>query len=122
MKPNGNGLKMIQDNNGQGTGGLPSSRVQIVAAAVGLALLLVGGASKMPQSNSDRSNDAGAQPTAEVQMQAEPTTLDYFPDSSERAADRASAPAGQAAAAAFVYFPAQYENQGREKEEHIQAF
>jgi hypothetical protein len=122
MKAIGNESKVIHGNSGHGTDRLPSSRAQIIAAAVGLVVLLGGGASTLPRSDSDRANDAAAQPRAEVHWQTEPTTLDYFPDSPERDADRTNATAAQAGSAAFVYFPSQYENQAKEREEHIQAF
>lgn len=122
MKPNEDGLHVAHGTSGQGTGRVPGSRLQMIAAAVGLVVLLIGGATTLPQGNTDRANDAAAHPGSEVQILAEPTTVDFVPDAPERAADGAEGVAAQAGAAAFVYFPAQYENQAREKEEHIQAF
>lgn len=96
MKATDKGLKVIQGSRGQGASRLPSSRVQIIAAAVGLVVLLVGAARTLPQLDVDRANDAAVQPKAEAQ--AEPTAIDYF--------------------------PAQFVNQAKDKEveEHIQAF
>ena len=122
MKPNGNELKVIHGNRSHGIGRSPSSRMQLVAAAVGLAVLLVGGASTMPRSDADQANTAAAHLGSEIWTPAEPTTVDYFPEIPERVADRADGSTAQPGAAASVYFPAQYENQAREKEEHIQAF
>lgn len=94
MKASDKGLKAIHGSNGKDARQDRTSRLQIIAAAVGLAVLLAGGASTLPQSGSDRANDAAEQPKAAAQ--AEPTTFDYF--------------------------PAQYVNQATEAEEHIQAF
>ena len=94
MKAGDKGLKVIHGSNGKDARQFPTSRLQIIAAAVGLAVLLAGGASTLPQSDSDRANVTAEQPKAAAQ--AEPTTFDYF--------------------------PAQYVNQATEAEEHIQAF
>lgn len=126
MNASGNGLKVVHSSSLPGADRSPASRLQIIAAAVGLAVLLVGGARTLPQLDEDRANDAAAQPRAEVRV--EPTTIDYFPDGPEHDAGRVNDPvaqskaATQAGPAAFVYFPAQYENQATEVEEHIQAF
>lgn len=122
MKASDKGLKVIQGSNGQDGKPILTSRVQVMAAAVGLAVLLVGGARFSPQLDADRANDAAAQPRAEAQFQTEPTTFDYFLVSPEHDAERTGAATVDPGPAAFVYFPAQYENQAREKEEHIQAF
>ena len=94
MKASDNGLKVIHASDGKDARQFSTSRLQIIAAAVGLAVLLAGGASTLPQSDSDRANDSAEQPGA----------------------------AAQAAPATFIYFPAQYVNQAKEVEEHIQAF
>ena len=128
MNVSDKGPNVIQGNGGQVTNRLPTARLQITAAAIGLVVLLVGGARYMPQSDVDRVNDAAAQPRAEVQLPTEPTTLDYFPDSPDRDADGAKDAAPQRNAEAqeesttISYFPAQYVNQATEVEEHIQAF
>ena len=122
MKPKGNGLQVTHGNSDQGTARVPGSRLQIVAAAVGLVVLLIGGASTLPRNDADQANAPTAQLGSEIGAPAEPTTVDYSPEMPERAADRVDGATGQPGAAAFVYFPAQYENQAREKEEHIQAF
>ena len=122
MKSNDDGLQVTHGISDQGTARVPGSRLQIIAAAVGLVVLLIGGASTLPRNDADRANASAAQLGSEIGIPAEPTTVDYFPDSPERVADLADGATGGSGAAAFVYFPAQYENQAREKEEHIQAF
>jgi hypothetical protein len=92
MNDQDKGLKAVESGSGQGAGRLPGSRLQVIAAAVGLAVLLVGGVQWSHR-------DAGAEQAAqqpESSAQAEPTAFDYF--------------------------PAQYVNQAKEVEEHIQAF
>lgn len=120
MKANDKGLETIQGSNSQEAGRHPTSRLQILAAAVGLTVLLMGGATWLPQSDSDRSNDASAQPHAGVL--AEPTTIDFPLDLAQRDTDHSSDSAAQVAPTTFVYFPGQYVNQGKEVELHIQAF
>lgn len=93
MNVSDKGLNAIQGNVGQGTGDPRTSRLRIIAAVVGLAVLLVGGA-KWSQLDAEPAQEAAAQPKAEAQ--AGPATIDYF--------------------------PAQYVNQAKEVEEHIQAF
>ena len=93
MKATDKGLKVIHSNSARDINRFPTSRLQIVAAAVGLAVLLVGGA-RWSHHDKGTAQEASAQP--EAAAQAEPTTFDYF--------------------------PAQYVNQATEKEEHIQAF
>lgn len=122
MKASDKGLKVIQGSNGQNANPFPTSRLQIMAAAVGLAVLLVGGARWSPQRDTDHANDAASQPRAEAQLRTEPTTLDYFPDSPVSDTARMDPAAAHAGSAAFVYFPSQYENQAKDNEEHIQAF
>jgi hypothetical protein len=92
MNDQDKGLKAVESGSGQDAGRFPGSRLQVIAAAVGLVVLLVGGAE---WSHRDAATDqAAAQP--ESAAQAEPTAFDYF--------------------------PAQYLNQAKEVEEHIQAF
>lgn len=87
------GRQAIQGNVGQGSGDPRTSRLRIIAAVIGLAVLLVGGA-RWSHRDAGTEQQAAAQPKAEAQ--AEPTKFDYF--------------------------PAQYVNQAKEVEEHIQAF
>jgi len=87
------GRQAIQDNVAQGTSNLRTSRLQIIAAVVGLAVVLVGGA-RWSDRDAGTAQQAVAQPNAAAQ--AEPATFDYF--------------------------PAQYVNQATGVEEHIQAF
>jgi hypothetical protein len=94
MNARDKGLKVIHGSNGKDVRQFPTSRLQVIAAAIGLAVLLAGGASTLPQSDSDRANGTAEQPGA----------------------------AEQSAPAAFIYFPAQYVNQATEAEEHIEAF
>jgi hypothetical protein len=93
MNVSDKGLNAIQDNIGQSSGEPRKPRLQIIAAVVGLAVLLVGGA-QWSQRDAVTAQEAAPQLKAEAQV--EPTTFDYF--------------------------PAQYVNQGKEVEEHIQAF
>ena len=93
MKTTDKGLKVIHGSRGQDADRTPTTGLQIIAAAVGLAVLLVGGA-RWSHRDEGTAQEASAQPTAAAQ--AEPTTFDYF--------------------------PAQYVNQAKEVEEHIQAF
>jgi hypothetical protein len=123
MNDSGNELKVRQGDGGQAANRIPSSRLQIIATAVGLAVLLVGGARFSPQVDADRANDAAAQPG--IAVQTEPTTLDYSMNLAQRDTDEASDAGAQADATApaeFIYFPAQYVNQGKEIEEYIQGF
>jgi len=94
MKPHGDGRKEIQGDGGQGTDKRPNSRIRMIAVAIGFAVLLVDGASTLPQLDADLANDAVMEPAAETS--AEPTP--------------------------FVYFPAQYVNQATQVEGHIEAF
>jgi hypothetical protein len=87
------GLNDVESASRQGAGRLSGSRLQVIAAAVGLAVLLVGGA-RWSDRDAGPAQQAAVQPMAAAQ--AEPTAFDYFPD--------------------------QYVNQAREVEEHIQAF
>ena len=93
MKTSGMGLRVIDGNGGKDTDRFPTSRLQIIAAAVGLAVLVVGGV-RWSDRDAGPAQQAAEQPKAAVQ--AEPATFDYF--------------------------PAQYVNQATEVEEHIQAF
>jgi len=93
MNVSDKGLNAIQDNIGQSSGEPRKPRLQIIAAVVGLAVLLVGGAQ---WSQRDAVTVQEAAPQLKAEAQVEPTTFDYF--------------------------PAQYVNQGKEMEEHIQAF
>lgn len=93
MSARENGLKVIHSNTGHGTGEPRTSRLRIIAAVVGLAVLLVGGA-QWSQRDPALAQNAASQPAAEAQN--EPT--------------------------AFEYFPAPYVNQAKEVEEHIEAF
>ena len=92
MKSGGNGLKVIHSNSGQEADQSRKLRGWIIAAVIGLGVLLVGGA-QWSHRNASSSQQTAAQPAA---AQAEPAAIDYF--------------------------PAQYLNQATEKEEHIQAF
>ena len=93
MKISDKGLQAIQGNVGQGSGEIQKPRLRIIAAVVGLAVLLVGGA-QWSQRDAVTAQETAPQSKAEAQV--EPTTFDYF--------------------------PAQYVNQAKEVEEHIQAF
>lgn len=92
MNVSNKGLKVIHGNN-HDANRPQTSRLRIIAAAVGLAVLIVGGA-RWSDRGVGPSQEAAAQPKAAAQ--AEPTTFDYL--------------------------PAQYVNQATEAEEHIQAF
>jgi len=94
MKPHGDGRKEIQGDGGQGTDKRPNSRIRMIAVAIGFAVLLVGGASTLPQLDADLANDAVMEPAAETSAEPAP----------------------------FVYFPAQYVNQATQVEGHIEAF
>lgn len=87
------GRHAMQDKTERGTGTPPAFRLRIVAAVVGLALLLPG-AAQWSQREAGTVQDAAGQPMAEAQ--AEPATVEYF--------------------------PAQHVNQARDAEGHIQAF
>lgn len=94
MKVSDNGLTVIRGGGAQDPGGpLKLSRRQVIAIVIGGAMLLVGGA-HWPKSDARPGQYAVSQASAE-------------------------APAGPSA---FEYFPAQYQNQAKEVEQHIQAF
>jgi hypothetical protein len=127
MKSGGDALKGIDSISRQDADRSLNSRLQIAAVAVGLAVLLVGGARTLPQIHADQADEATAQPSAEVLV--EPTaTVNDFPHRLEADADRASDAAAQPMAATqtgsetFVYFPSQYVNQATVVEPHIEAF
>ena len=84
---------MIDGNGGNGVGGYPMRRMQVMAAIVGLAVLLVGGA-HWSGHEAAPAQDAALQPS----------------------------PAAEAEPTAAGYYPAHYLNQATESTEHIQAF
>ena len=93
MNVSDNELNAIQGNVGPGSGDPQTSRLRIIAAVVGLVVLLAGSV-RWSQLNAGTAQEAAPQPKAEAQV--EPATFDYF--------------------------PAQYVNQAKEVEDHIQAF
>lgn len=85
---NGNEQKVTESRDTQRAESSRMGRLQIIAALIGFAVLLAGGA---------RWGEGESRPSpmpGETQVAPEP----------------------------FEYFPAQYENQATEREEHIQAF
>lgn len=93
MKTGENRLRVVEGNGMQRVEWSRKRRLQIIAAVVGLTVLLAGGA-QWAQRGAGPAPQAAAQPKAAAQ--AEPAAIDYF--------------------------PAQYVNQATEVEEHIQAF
>jgi len=93
MNVNDKGLKVIHGNSTHDANLPRTSRIRVIAAAVGLTLLLVGGA-RWFHRDAGTAQEAAAQP--QTATQAETGTFDYF--------------------------PGQYVNQAKEAEEHIQAF
>jgi len=93
MNVSDKGINAIQGTVGQGSGEPRNPRLQIVAAVVGLAVLLAGGA-QWSQLDAVTAQEAAPQPKADAQTV--PTTFDYF--------------------------PAHYVNQAKEVEEYIQPF
>lgn len=83
----------VQHDVGQGTSISGAFRLRIVAAIVGLAVLLAGGAQ---WSHRDAVTAQEAAPQQKAEAQAEPATVEYL--------------------------PAQHVNQARDSEDHIQAF
>ena len=94
MKASDKGLRVIAGSDVRDAGSSSKTRLWIVAAAIGLAVLLVGGGRSLPQGDADRAHDADAQPHE----------------------------AAQGEPAAFVYFPSQHVNQATDVEPHIEAF
>ena len=94
MKASDKELRVITGSDVRDAGPTSKRHLWIVAAAIGLAVLLVGGGRSLPQGEADRAHDTDAQPHEAAQ--GEPT--------------------------AFVYFPSQYVNQATDVEPHIEAF
>jgi hypothetical protein len=92
MKAVGNELKVGGDNSGQERTLSRKSQLLVIAAVIVLGALLVGSA------------------------------IWTSPDLSPQAASQAEGDTPAPTALEFEYFPAQYVNQGKEIEEHIQAF
>ena len=93
MKARDRGLKVVQGSGGQDIDRSAIRRSQIIAAVIGL-VMLAGGGARWAQL------DEGSAKKAVVP----------------------AVPEAQAETAATEYFPAQYVNQAKEPEEHIQAF